>query len=281
MLRGFPPFVWALGFRGSGLAWGQRSPHCSPRGACRSPWWALVCSLSLSLSLTLSLSLSLLCFALLGVWTASSPCGPRSGAMPSTILCGRARTLHGLSQLTANEKACARGMQKRALIHGPARQLWLSTCVVSGKKLCVPPVPRLTGGCSPEGRPLNTILLSRMVRGKSSLAILAVRRFAAKGWFPAGRVPILCKYLHFSKIAEPSPPLYFRSVLRVSVLLVPSFFAFSSIWVATLSTCCARLRCRGGPLGSATLVDPGTGVCIAGRVSSAAVNIPEARAAPA
>ena len=44
-----------------------------------------------------------------------------------------------------------------------------------------------------------------MVRGRSSLAILAIRRFVAKGWFPAGRVPILCKYLHCSKIAEPSP----------------------------------------------------------------------------
>ena len=84
-----------------------------------------------------------------------------------------------------------------------------------------------------------------------------------------------------AKLPSHHLPLCARSVVRVFVFWVPSFCAVSSIWVATLSTCCARFRRRGGSRGSATFVYPGTGAPLAGGASFAAVEGPEALAAPA
>ena len=92
----------------------------------------------------------------------------------------------------------------------------------------------------------------------------------------------LCKHLHFSKIAEPSPTAL-RSLSRAGVrLFLGALFLHSLVHLGRHSQhLLCQLSSPGWLVWSATFVYPGTGAPLAGRASFAAVEGPEALAAPA
>ena len=157
-------------------------------------------------------------------------------------------------------------------------------------------VPRLISEFPPKVG--HSICLSWLVRGRSGFGLCRPSRDFCKSMvLGKGRVPYTtcCMYSRAKLPSHHLPHLF------GSLVLVPAVLVFSlSIWVASRKTCCTRLLpCHlRGSLGSATLVVPGTGLVrpsslallslalsptswFPRRVSSTAVNIPEARAAPA
>ena len=267
---------------------GSRAPARPP---CFPPFYGeeSARSLSLSPSLPPSLPPSLSLFALLcsghGVKAGPPPRSPHPDILRGWAWLYRGKTLKG-----NEEKRRVPGrQQKHALITGPANLVLAAAAlhlsgIKKGKEVFTR-VSQLKVGVRLEGGH-SARFLSRVVRGKVEFGRVGRLKVCCNRMVPGGACAhiTLCKHLHFS--------ITYRSALAqscgcssfgcpLSAQWVPSFCAVSSIWVATLSTCCARFRRRGGSCGSATFVYPGTGAPLAGRASFAAVEGPEALAAPA
>ena len=194
------------------------------------------------------------------------------------------------------EKAGARGVGAKTCLNFRPRQPYAGRCGTplmrcQERKSFCSPAPQLIAEF-----PLkvgHSICLSWLVRGRSGLAFVGHQDH--QGSLQKDGTRQRACALHYllrvlsGKIAEPSPATPFWLTSAGAAVLVFSL----SIRVASRKTCCTRLLAC--PLGSATLVVPGTGLVrpssldVSGtpvpcplcnvlvRVSSTAVNIPEAR----